>query len=358
MWHQSTRVVVGAVARGEPQPPAAALGQREPDPAHAGQRGQVGEQAPGDVVDPGGPHQGEPEPREVSQRCPRLDRLPGRSALPTPRPARPHDRGARPPARASPGKSQWRGGREPGRHRSARRAAARAVPPSPSAPCSRSWWPSASARWRRWSPGASWSGWPSTPAAPPAAASRASGPTSRWPRSARCVCLFLCLWLVHRAAAPGRHPRGEAAAGAVAPALRIGTSGSGTSGSALAVGQAADELQPRPGVVDRGDLDVDEPELEAEVADPVLVEVADRAVGVACGLCAAFLGQQTQTMPAVEVRSNSVGSRLASAAYDVWKVRRHVRGARQPAHQLRAPPVSSPARSRRARRRAGRRGRP
>ena len=44
-------VVVGAVTRGEPQPPAAALGQREPDPAHARQGDQVGEQAPGDVVD-------------------------------------------------------------------------------------------------------------------------------------------------------------------------------------------------------------------------------------------------------------------------------------------------------------------
>ncbi len=44
-------VVVGPVARREPQPPAAALGQREPDPAHAGQRDQVGEQASGDVVD-------------------------------------------------------------------------------------------------------------------------------------------------------------------------------------------------------------------------------------------------------------------------------------------------------------------
>ena len=44
-------VVVGPVTRGEPQPPAAALGQREPDPAHAGQRDQVREQASGDVVD-------------------------------------------------------------------------------------------------------------------------------------------------------------------------------------------------------------------------------------------------------------------------------------------------------------------
>ena len=56
-------VVVGAVTRGEPQPPAAALGQREPDAADPGQGRQVGEQAPGDVVDRRGADQGESQPR-------------------------------------------------------------------------------------------------------------------------------------------------------------------------------------------------------------------------------------------------------------------------------------------------------
>ena len=36
---------------------------------------------------------------------------------------------------------------------------------------------------------------------------------------------------------------------------------------------------------------------------------------------AAFLGQQTQTIPAVVVRSNRTGRRRTSASYDVWKLR-------------------------------------
>ena len=70
-------VVVGcSVAGGEPEPAAAALGEREADPAHAGERGQVGEQACGDLVDAGGTHQGKPEPREMAQWCLRLGRAP------------------------------------------------------------------------------------------------------------------------------------------------------------------------------------------------------------------------------------------------------------------------------------------
>ena len=161
------------------------------------------------------------------------------------------------------------------------------------------------ARSRRWSPGAPWSGLADR--LRPRRPRRRLGvvvPGAR-PRVGAVACLFLCLMLftllLRRVGILGPDQ-----------CRRTGTEPPARS----AVGEPADELQPRPGLVDRGDLHVDEAELEAEVADHVLVQVA----GQAEAFCAAFLGQHTQTMPAVEVRSNSTGSRRASAAYDVWKV--------------------------------------
>ena len=78
--------------------------------------------------------------------------------------------------------------------------------------------------------------------------------------------------------------------------------------------QPPHELQPRPGRVDRGHLDVDEAELEAEVADLVLVEVGRPP-------CWPSSASRPRPCPAVEVRSNRTGSRFSSAAIDVCQVR-------------------------------------
>ncbi len=157
----------------------------------------------------GGAHQGKSQPRQVTQRCPRLDRLRRRQRVWHAS----HDRGARPPARASPMKSQWRRGREPGhagRDAASRRAPGRQAQALPAA--------EAGGPGPRRGRGAGRLGLPGLGghrlrAGPRAAATRASGSTWPWPRSARWSCLFLCLLAVHGAAAPGRDPRGEAANG-------------------------------------------------------------------------------------------------------------------------------------------------
>ena len=86
----------------------------------------------------------------------------------------------------------WQGARA---RRSVRRVAARAGPPSPSAPCSRSWWPWASERSRRWPPGALlvW-------VAVDSGRSARGGESGKWVFLAvasvgAVACLFLCLWL-------------------------------------------------------------------------------------------------------------------------------------------------------------------
>ncbi len=107
-------VLERAVARGEPQPPAAALGEREPDPAHARQGAQVAEQAGGDLVDAGGADQGEAEPRQVAQGCVRF----GGGGRRVTRRAQAQGRAARPPARgwsAQVTMTRWQGRRAPAR---------------------------------------------------------------------------------------------------------------------------------------------------------------------------------------------------------------------------------------------------
>ena len=66
---------------------------------------------------------------------------------------------------------------------------------------------------------------------------------------------------------------------------------------------------------------------------------SSRSLLIPSAFWAAFLGQQTQTIPAVVVRSNRTGRRRTSASYDVWKlsVTSTVLGSRV---TTRAPPVS------------------
>ena len=120
---------------------------------------------------------------------------------------------------------------------------------------------------------------------------------------------------VHGAAAPGRDPRGEPAEGEDrAPALEV-------SDLVSTISAPPDELQPGPGLVDRRDLDVDEPELEAEGAHLVVVEVTDRAVGVARGPLGCLLGPADPDHARGRGVLEELGQPLARAAYDVWKVR-------------------------------------
>ena len=78
-------------------------------------------------------------------------------------------------------------------------------------------------------------------------------------------------------------------------------------GSASAIGQPADELQPRPGRVDGGDLDVDQAGLRG------------RGRGPRCSLRSvltplAFFGQQTHSAPAVVSRARSGANRRCRVA--------------------------------------------
>ena len=84
---------------------------------------------------------------------------------------------------------------------------------------------------------------------------------------------------------------------------------------------------------------------------------SSRSLAIPSAFCAAFFGQHTQTMPAVLVRSNSTGSRAASARSDVWKVR--VTSADAGSRRTTCAPGAGEVEvERRERRRGRRRGRP
>ena len=265
----------------------------------------------------------------------------------TARLARPSDRAARPPASATRGSHNGAvAGSEGTPAAPPRRGARRAAKPK------RSLQPAAAAARPRRAGGAGRVGRPglagrSTSAAPPAVATRASGSSWPPPSVGAVACLFLCLLLVHPAAAPGRDPRGSRAAGADAPArarpARQRSARRRTNFSADQVSSIAATLTST------------KPELEAEVADPVLVEVAGRCPSA---FWAAFLGQQTQTMPAVDVRSNSVGSRLRERGVRRVEGQRHVERVGAAAGARPARRRCRPGRGRRARGRGGRRARP
>ena len=192
MWHQSTPRRRGAVARGEPQPPAAALRQREPDPAHAGQGGEVGEQARRRRRRsrrlPPGPVRAErdvpvvPSARRLRRRRRVWHDLTIRERALQRALVQGSHNGAVAGSEGTPAGHAPRGG--------ARRAAKpkRSVQPKLLA----LGLGGARGAGRL---GAVWCGWPSTPAARRAAASRASGATWPWRRSARwSACSCACGW--------------------------------------------------------------------------------------------------------------------------------------------------------------------
>ena len=292
MWHHSTVAVVEAVGRDEPQPAAGALGQREADPADAGESDEVGEDAAGHGVDVAGVVEHELQAVDVVGLGPGVPALASPVTTP-PSPTSPNFRSSlpdggkmsvsvdSPPSAASvaPRSRQRMGQNVPVSHDGeaggAEGESGRSGPPCS---CWRSASPSA------WWPGATSSRPRSTSAPPRAAATRTPGCSSAFASLGAVACLFVGLMLVARILR--RLGITKPASSTPPPktvtdrprSSRPGRSAGTAAERELAVSaEPAHELQPGPGLVDRGDLDVDEAELEAEVAYDVLVEVGRAA---------------------------------------------------------------------------------